>query len=108
MLFTAPDTARPGFLRYKVLRWTSIMDTHTPQPESDQPRDFEAARRELAELRAKFLAGDTSVRERMQAVAAEGAALYNAKAREVAKRIGGKARPITADRLMRTCRQIKG
>lgn len=64
-------------------------------------RDLQTVRTELKALRHRFLNGDTSAKPAMEAVAQEAADMYNTKAREVAKRMGVRARLTTADRIMR-------
>lgn len=64
-------------------------------------RDLQTVRTELKDLRHRFLNGDVSVKADMEALAKEAAELYNAKAREVAKRMGVRPRLTTPDRIMR-------
>ena len=70
------------------------------------PRDFDAARRELLDLRARWLKGEP-VDARMREVAREAADLYNAKAKEVAAKLGMKPRLVSPDRIMKDGRVIQ-
>jgi hypothetical protein len=63
---------------------------------------FAALRSELRVLRHRYLNGDTSAQQAMDAKAQEAADYYNQKARAVAKRLGVAPRLTTAGRLMRS------
>lgn len=63
--------------------------------------NLDTLRRELLALRKRFLNGDNCAKEPMYTLAQKCADVYNAKAKEVAKKHGRRPSLTTADKIMR-------
>jgi len=66
--------------------------------------DLAVLRDKLRDTRRAFLNGDASQKAPMEALAQECADLYNAKAKEVAKKLGTRPRLVSANKILHTLR----